>query len=120
MRQNYDGLQFAEIKEQISSFCSFSVGHQIIENSEPQFSRLVVQLHLDRLKQALTMTIKYGSMPFAGVYDINNAVSLAMKDATLSCNDLLKIADQSYAIRDIKEYSRSAECEKDRIMPQLN
>ena len=66
MRQNYDGLQFAEIKEQISSFCSFSVGHQIIENSEPQFSRLVVQLHLDRLKQALTMTIKYGSMPFAG------------------------------------------------------
>ena len=120
MRQNYDGLQFAEIKEQISSFCSFSVGHQIIENSEPQFSRLVVQLHLDRLKQALTMTIKYGSMPFAGVYDINNAVSLAMKDATLSCNDLLKIADQSYAIRDIKEYSRSAECEKDRIMELVN
>ncbi len=120
MKQNYDGLQFREIKQQISSFCSFSVGHQIIEESEPQFSKLPVQLNLNRLKQALQMTIKYGSMPFGGVYDVSNAVSLAMKDATLSCADLLRIADQSYAIREIKNYSKGCECEKDHIDELVN
>lgn len=116
MKQNYDGLQFKEIKQQISSYCSFSLGHQIIENTEPLFSKLAVRLNLERLKQALQMTIEYGSMPFGGVYDISNAVSLAIKDATLTCADLLKVADQSYAIREIKNYCKNCECDKNEIM----
>ena len=107
MKQDYEGLQFNEIKQQIANFCCFNNGQQLIMQAEPSFRKLIVKLDLDRLKQALEMTVKQGSMPFAGVYDISLAVDIAMKDGTLTCEELLKIADQCYAVKAIKDYVKS-------------
>lgn len=104
MEINYDGLQFNEIKQQIADYCCFSNGQQLVMDSYPSFRKLVVKTDLDRLKQALQMTIKQGSMPFAGVYDIVFLVETAMKDGTLNPEELLKIADQCYAVKAIKDY----------------
>ncbi len=115
MNENYEGLQFEEIKQQIASYCSFSVGKQIVLESYPSFKKLTVELQLSRLRQALEMTIKYGSMPFGGISDISKAVSLAKMNGTLNCEELLKIADHCFAIQNIFDYMKSCECEKNEI-----
>ena len=113
--ENYSGLQFDEVKMQVSRYCSFSLGHQLVENLYPQFSRLPVKRELERLKQALNMTVMYGSMPFGGISDISQAVDLAMKDATLSCQELLKIADHSYGVREVIAYTKNCQTQKEKI-----
>ena len=113
--ENYSGLQFDEVKMQVSRYCSFSLGHQLVENLYPQFSKLPVKRELERLQQALKMTFMYGSMPFGGISDISGAVELAVKDATLSCQELLKIADHSYGVREVIQYTRNCQTEKDKV-----
>ena len=118
--ENYDGLQFEEIKQQISECCCFSGGKAIIMEAYPQFHKLPVKLALDRTRQALGLTVRYGSMPFGGVYDVSNQVMLAMKDATLLPDDLLRIAQQAYSIDAIQKYVKSAEGEKNCIEDLTN
>ncbi len=115
MIDNFEGLQFDEIKQQIANYCCFTSGKQIILELQPSFRKMVVELDLKRLSQALVMTIKLGSMPFSGVYDISHAIETALKDGTLTCEELLKVADQCYAIRQIKAYIKSFNNEIDLI-----
>ncbi len=115
MSQRYDGLQFNEVKQLINKYTSFSLGHQIIENLQPSFNKLVVERENGRLKEAIGMVISYGTMPFGGVYDVSNEVRLAMKDITLSPLDLSKIALQASGIVQIKKYITNIEKEKDLI-----
>lgn len=120
MNQGYEGLQFSEVKKQISSFCSFSLGKQIIEEKMPSFNRLVVNLNNKRLKQAINMTVSYGTMHFGGIYDVSNEIILASKDGTLNCDELLRIAAQAYGINQIIKYTSNCNCEKDEISNLVN
>ena len=113
--ENHSGLQFDEVKMQVSKYCSFSLGHQLVENLQPSFSKLAVKMELQRLAQALKMTHMYGSMPFGGISDISGSVELAMKDATLSTNELLKVAEHSYGVSSIISYTSGCQTEKDKI-----
>ncbi len=115
MHQDYEGLQFSEVKAQIASYCSFSLGKKIVEGQMPSFNRLVVELNNRRLSQAINMTVSYGSMPFGGIYDISNEVALAAKGGILNCEELLKIASQAYGIAQIKKYVNSCNSEKNEI-----
>ena len=115
MKDRYSGLQFSEVKRQMIRFCSFSLGKKIIEEAEPSFYRLPVVTELNRVKQAIECTVKYGSMPFGGVSDISYQVQLALKDSTLTAQDLLTIADHSYAVKGIKAYIKGCENRKDAI-----
>ncbi|MBR0138152.1 MAG: endonuclease MutS2, partial [Erysipelotrichaceae bacterium] len=113
--ENYKGLQFEEVKQLIAAKSSFSLGHKLIEEMEPSFSTLAVRNNLETIKQALDMTVSYGPMPFGGIYDISPLVILAKKDGTLTPNELLQVADQSYGIEEIIRYTKNATCEKKRI-----
>lgn len=115
MQQDYEGLQFSEVKSQIANYCSFSLGKIIVQQQQPSFNHLVVELNNKRLSQAINMTISYGSMPFGGIYDISNEVALAAKGGILNCEELLKIASQSYGIGQIKKYVNNCNCEKNGI-----
>lgn len=115
MNEKYDGLQFDEVKQLITKYASFSLGHQIIENIQPSFNKLVVERENGRLKQAIGMVISYGTMPFAGIYDVSHEVSLAMKDVTLSPLDLTRIASQAYGINQISKYISGCDCQKDLV-----
>ena len=107
MDENYQGLQFDEIKQRISQYCSFSLGKEKLLASKPSFNRLVVQLVNNRLKQAINMAVSYGPMPFGGIYDITSEVLLAQKNAVLNPNELLKVASQAYGIKQIYDGSFS-------------
>ncbi|MGI6608237.1 MAG: endonuclease MutS2 [Erysipelotrichaceae bacterium] len=115
MREEYDGLQFNEVKQLITKYTSFSLGHQIIEKLQPSFNKLVVERENGRLKQAIGVVVSYGTMPFGGIYDVSHEVSLAMKDVALSALDLTKIASQAYGINLIYKYVSNCESQKDLI-----
>ena len=112
MSENYDGLQFNEVKQLINKYTSFSLGHQIIENLQPSFNKLVVERENGRLKQAIGMVVSYGTMPFGGIYDVSHEISLAMKDVTLNPLDLTKIASQAYGIIQINKYVLNCDNQK--------
>ncbi len=109
---DYRNLQFEEVKQLICKFSSFSLGEENIKALQPVRSRLQLQLKLDRMKEALALTVSYGPMPFSGIHDISNEVSLALKDGTLNPSELLRIADQAYGIEKIKDYFASSQMEK--------
>ena len=115
MADRFSGLQFSEVKQQIIRFCSFSLGQKNIEEARPIFYRLPLETQLQRVRQAIQCTYKYGSMPFGGITDISYPVSLALKDSTLTARDLLNVADHSYGVKTIKDYMKGCECEKDAI-----
>lgn len=115
MSERYDGLQFNEVKQLIKKYTSFSLGHQIIEQLQPSFNKLVVERENERLKQAFGIVVSYGTMPFGGIYDVSEEVSLAMKDMTLGPLDLIKIASQAYGINQINRFISSCDCQKDQI-----
>ncbi|MBR5049254.1 MAG: endonuclease MutS2 [Erysipelotrichaceae bacterium] len=110
--RDYRNLQFEEVKELISKFSSFSLGCANILNLQPVHNRLELQRRLDRMKEALALTVSYGPMPFSGIHDITEEVELAIKDGTLNAGELLKIADQAYGIEKIRDYFDSCEGEK--------
>ena len=116
MTERFSGLQFAEVKRQITRFCSFSLGITNIEEAQPSFYRLPVVTELKRVEQAIQCTYKYGSMPFGGITDISYPVSLALKDSSLTPLDLLSVADHSYAVKNIKSYIKNCENEKDALL----
>ncbi|HPW53555.1 MAG TPA: endonuclease MutS2, partial [Erysipelotrichaceae bacterium] len=115
MSERYDGLQFNEVKQLIKKYTSFSLGHQIIEQLQPSFNKLVVERENERLKQAFGIVVSYGTMPFGGIYDVSEEVSSAMKDMTLGPLDLIKIASQAYGINQINMFISSCDCQKDQI-----
>ena len=115
IRDNYEGLQFNEIKQQIAALCGFSLGKQLIYEAAPIKSKLVLSLELKRLQQAMDMTFKYGSMPFGGISDIGDLISMANKNGTLRQQELLKVADHILAVKEIKEYVKNCNCDKDAI-----
>ncbi|MCR5067071.1 MAG: endonuclease MutS2 [Erysipelotrichaceae bacterium] len=113
--RDYRNLQFEEVKELIARFSSFSLGRDNLMNLQPEHNRLMLQRRLDRLKEALALTVSYGPMPFSGIHDIKEEVDLAMKDGTLNAGELLRIADQAYGIEKIKDYFAGCQLPKENL-----
>jgi len=116
MNNEFDGLQFLDIKKQVSQYCSFSLGSQMVIESEPSFNKMAVCLNNERLHEALAMVISYGPMPFSGVYDCDSAIDLASKNGTLNPEELFKIASLQIGIDGCRKYVASCNVPKERII----
>lgn len=108
---DYQGLQFEEILNKIADYTSFSKGRQAVLNRRPVFSELKINLECERTREALECTIRYGSMPFYGIRDIENALRISLKDGVLSGRDLVDVADHERGLTQVQSYMRKVECE---------
>lgn len=88
----YKALEFNEIKQQIVSFCAFSLGKATIEGMQPSFSKLTITRDLERARQALQAVNFNGGFAFSGMKDISFACTKAKKEATLSIQELVDVA----------------------------
>ena len=111
MNSNYEVLDFLTIKETVSRYCSFSGGKQRILELEPKFSKLYVELELQRAKEALQCTISYGEMPFTGIRDITKLVLMAQKGMVLSPMELLWVSSHNTCVHSCIQYIKKVECE---------
>lgn len=108
-----DVLELKAIKHEIASKCAFSLGKQMIEETKPSSSMLKIALDLKRCKQAISALNSYGDMPMYGVHDIRSSVSAAMKNATLTPQELMHCTTLMHTCKLIQNYMKQVEKEKD-------
>lgn len=111
MKERIEYLELDSVKQQFIKHCSFSLGKQKIRQLEPHFDALWIQRELARSREAFQLVIRYGNLPFGGVRDIGEQVEAAMKDATLSANELRQIADEIRACEHMIQYFKASELE---------
>ncbi|MCF0112184.1 MAG: endonuclease MutS2 [Erysipelotrichaceae bacterium] len=112
---NQDVLELKTIQQIITRYCSFQGGVDLVLEEVPSFSRLVVKTRLDRMKEALACTYRYGSMPFYGVKEIRPAILIASKQGILTCEELLNVADHESCVQGCISYLNGCECEKEHL-----
>lgn len=84
-------LELNLIKEEIASFSTFSLGKQAVGEMEPNYSRLIVNRDLKRIRQALAAVVFNGGYSFSGLKDIRHACEKANKEATLSIQEIVDV-----------------------------
>ena len=107
----YSALEFEQIKQQVAEHCSFSLGKELILEMKPHFGALHANLESMRSKDALTLCVKYGPMPFYGIKDIRMACQTALKDGMLSAQELLGCADHFRTVTGVRQYMAKADAE---------
>jgi len=113
-------LEFFEIKDTISKYCAFSLGRKIIETITPSYQKYKVELELNRSKDALDLVIQYGSMPFPGIKDIQNALAIALKDGICIPSDLLDIAAHANGCERLKSFIKDTGLELKYLMEYVD
>lgn len=76
-------LEFDIVLEQIAAFASFSLGKQAVLDTEPSYSKLIVNRQLAQMSDALKLVSEEGSFGLSGLSDIRPIVNHAAKSATL-------------------------------------
>lgn len=120
LKEQLETLELHLIKEQMARQCSFSLGKRMIYQLEPSFDYLFVKRELKRAQEALRLVIHHGSPPFGGVSDIKESIDAAMKDMTLSAQELRIIADQGRIFEQISRYRKSSEIEAPAIFELID
>lgn len=113
--KQYQGLQYEDILSQVARHCAFSKGKEAVLALQPSFSRLMIIQDCERTQEALSCTIRYGSLPFEGIRDIENPLTVALKDGICSGLDLLDIVDHERGLKAMKNYVQKLEIETPRI-----
>lgn len=107
----YEALELHLVQEQMAKHASFSLGKQLIRQMTPHFELLWVKRELARVKEAYALVVRYGNMPFGGIHDMRDSIEAAMKDMTLTTQELRGIADSTRAIDQMRKYMKASEIE---------
>ncbi len=102
--KQYQGLQLEELLERISRYCFFSKGKEDLLNCIPSLSRLEIIRRTSQTKEALECVIRYGTMPFDGVKDIEEILKVTLRDGICSGYDLLQVVDHERGLNSVKQY----------------
>ena len=100
-------LELDVILQQVETYCSFTLGKELIQGTKPSFHRLVIQRDHERIKEALEAVNRYGSMPFAGISDIRVLLKQALKGSVLSGQDCLKEIRLIQGLKQIVQYEQT-------------
>lgn len=109
--KEFEALEYSIVKQQIAASCCFSLGRAYLMDCTPSYDFLWIKRELSRTKEALEMVVRYGSMPFLGLYDCSDALADALRDVTLRPFELRRISQQSHAIKAIHGYRKGCELE---------
>lgn len=111
----FDVFELKEIKEQISKYAATQMGKESIENEEAVFEYLQIARYQKRSKDMLDLVVHFGDLPFGGVRDITQAVRRASMDGILTPYELVSVADQLDAVRNLLRHVASLEVEYENL-----
>lgn len=100
-------LELNDILEQVEKYCSFSMGKELIQNTVPSFSRLIIQRDHAYMKEALEVTIHYGSIPFSGIADLRELLINVNKGRVLSGPECVSEIRLIQGIQGIVSYEKT-------------
>ncbi len=115
MKENYQSLEFALVKQAVAQNCAFSLGKEYIINEYPHFNQLWVQRELQRGKEALQLYNSYRAPGFGGVSDISGTLKIIDKGGVVDARDLYQIASFARACLGIKKYMSASTLKSEAI-----
>lgn len=105
-------LEFNKVKDILKKYAVTKGGKELVEELVPYESVFEVKNALEETNEAYNLVIKKGNPPFAGVFDIREALERATKGGTLSIGQLLYVGNMLRSTRQIKEYLQRKEEEE--------
>lgn len=109
MKDKFEALELDKVKQQIMRHCAFSLGKAKIEQTYPSFDELWIKRELSRSQEAYDLVVRYGSLPMGGIHDVSLSVQDAMKNITLSPQELRQIAECIRASEHMRSYLKASE-----------
>ena len=102
-------LELDVIIQEIEDLCVFSRGKKIIHELKPSYDRLIIKRENECIREALQVVVHYGDVPFLGIRDIGNNLSLALKGRSLTGLDLIEIANFIQGVKGIIDFEKTIE-----------
>ena len=113
-------LELETIKSHINKYTTFELGRRIIAELTPSFNHLVLKQDLARTSEALRLVIKYGPLPFVGLRDITDIITIAQKDGVCTGIELLDVAAHAYCCKELNDFIKSVDGQYDEIGDLIN
>lgn len=108
----YEVLEFQIIKNKVSKYAQSTLGREHVEQLQPQFQYLTLKHELDLVADSCTYYNRFGQIPFAGIFNIEEAIQKAEKGMTLHPQELSYVARQSAAIETLETHFKENPLEK--------
>ncbi|WP_244833634.1 endonuclease MutS2 [Clostridium sp. BJN0001] len=105
-------LEFNKIKEKVKKYARTKTSRKLIDELTPYDNVYEINKKLDECNEALYVLIEKGAPPLEGLFDIKDGLQKAKKDASLIPEQLLKIGSMLRVSRNMKEFFKREESEK--------
>lgn len=112
-------LEYKKIIDSLVDKCQSSLGRKRVEDIYPSTDIKEVEKLQDETDEALTLLMKRGAPPLYGINSIKADVKRAEIGGTLSPGALLRISDSLRVSRDLKNYIREVQEEKEKEYPLI-
>ncbi len=102
-------LELPIILQEIEHYCAFSREKDYLNNTAVSFDPLIIQRNNERAKEALSICVHYGPMPFYGIKDIESALLTAKKGGVLTAQDLISVAQLIHGVKGCVSFEKGIE-----------
>lgn len=96
-------LEFDLVLERIAHYASFSLGKEMLLNTQPVYSKLQVTRDLERMRDALKAVITNGALSFGGITDVSFYLSRAQKAAVLDIDEIIDVGRFAQGVARLKK-----------------
>ena len=102
-------LELNKIIDMLKEYCTTEVGINLINNMQPTSNKLIVKHLLSETTQAKNLIAEKGNLPLSNLPDYSKILKMSESNYTLSCANLLSIAQILKSSKNLKNYFLSAE-----------
>ena len=104
LKSNLDKLEYNKIIDLLSNFCTTYIGKNLAFSLVPSFKKEKVQRLLNETFEATNLITRKGNLPIYDISDITAHLKKLESDVSLSCKELLEIANILKLSRELKDY----------------
>ena len=104
-------LEFDKVREQVSTFCTNSIGKQAIDELVPETDFDTVVELLEEMDEGLAILRVKGNVPMGGIFDIRPHARRSQIGGMLSPMELMEIASTICASRILRNFIEDVESE---------
>ncbi len=112
-------LEFDKVREQVSTFCTNSIGKQAIDELVPETDFETVVELLEEMDEGLAILRVKGNVPLGGIFDVRPHARRSQIGGMLSPMELMEIASTIRASRILRNFIEDIESENTIEIPHF-
>jgi DNA mismatch repair protein MutS2 len=113
-------LEFDKVREQVSAYCTNSIGKQAIDELVPETDFDTVVELLEEMDEGLSILRVKGSVPMGGIFDVRPHARRSQIGGMLSPMELMEIASTIRASRILRNFIEDIESENTIEIPHFS